>query len=136
MIIPESDALKIGIRPDQVQVSEKYGGGFVTYVDGLHQLHCLVSVEASECLLTRGSDNNIVKDLLRQSLYYNYDFYKSQGRGSFVDNSTIFKAHVCKQILPSMTFPPQNTTNSFVPSTLCRHHPTTTHVHNRYRPHR
>lgn len=34
---------KVGLAGDQVQVNEKYGGGFPANVEGLHQLHCLVS---------------------------------------------------------------------------------------------
>jgi hypothetical protein len=40
--IPPDQAAQSGILPDQVKVSQKYGGGFVANVEGLHQLHCLV----------------------------------------------------------------------------------------------
>lgn len=42
--LPASEAAKSGIRPDQVQIQEKYGGGFPANVEGLHHLHCLVSI--------------------------------------------------------------------------------------------
>jgi hypothetical protein len=31
------------LLPDQVKINQKYGGGFPANVEGLHQLHCLVS---------------------------------------------------------------------------------------------
>lgn len=41
-IVPEVYAESSGIRPGQVRVSPKYGGGFMANVEGLHHLHCLV----------------------------------------------------------------------------------------------
>ena len=43
MAIPPEEAEKSGLVLDQVKISEKYGGGFPANVEGLHQLHCLVS---------------------------------------------------------------------------------------------
>jgi hypothetical protein len=43
-IVPSNQAEKSGLTPDQVQISEKYGGGFPANVEGLHHLHCLVGV--------------------------------------------------------------------------------------------
>lgn len=43
IVVPISLAEKSGLHPAQVQVSEKYGGGFPANVEGLHHLHCLVS---------------------------------------------------------------------------------------------
>lgn len=42
VVIPESEAVKAGLRPDQVKISQEYGGGFPANVEGLHHLHCLV----------------------------------------------------------------------------------------------
>jgi Mycotoxin biosynthesis protein UstYa len=44
VVIPSDQAADSGLLPDQVKISEKYGGGFVANVEGLHQLHCLVRV--------------------------------------------------------------------------------------------
>jgi len=43
-VVPSNIASKSGLLPSQVQVSEKYGGGFPANVEGLHHLHCLVNV--------------------------------------------------------------------------------------------
>jgi hypothetical protein len=42
VIIPESEANRTRLRPDQVKVSKHYGGGFPANVEGLHHLHCLL----------------------------------------------------------------------------------------------
>ena len=47
--VPPSEAAKTGLKPDQVQINEKYGGGFPANVEGLHHLHCLVS-EPKSCM--------------------------------------------------------------------------------------
>ncbi|KAL4981978.1 hypothetical protein BDW68DRAFT_182986 [Aspergillus falconensis] len=75
------DAAKSGIAPDQVQISEAYGGGYPANVEGFHHLHCL--------------------NLLRQSLYYNYDYYRSKGDGAFRNEDFIVRKHVshCLDIL-------------------------------------
>jgi hypothetical protein len=44
IVVPESLAEKSGLSPKQVQISEKYGGGYPANVEGLHHLHCLVSL--------------------------------------------------------------------------------------------
>ena len=41
--VPSNLAEKSGLQPNQVQISEKYGGGYPANVEGLHHLHCLVS---------------------------------------------------------------------------------------------
>lgn len=79
MAVPAEDALKSGIAKDQVRIREKYGGGYPANVEGLHHLHCL--------------------NLLRQSLYYNFDYYKKLGRGAFKNEDHIVKAHVSKYAL-------------------------------------
>ena len=56
-------------------MAEKYGGGFPANVEGLHHLHCL--------------------NLLRQSLYYNFDYYREKGEGAFRNDDIILKYHVC-----------------------------------------
>ncbi|KAH9215776.1 hypothetical protein DL95DRAFT_388397 [Leptodontidium sp. 2 PMI_412] len=72
--IPTSEAPKSGLKPDQVQISPKYGGGFPANVEGLHHLHCL--------------------NLVRKSLYYNIDYYREQGKGAFVNEDNIVQFHV------------------------------------------
>lgn len=48
---------------------------------GLHHLHCL--------------------NLLRKSLYYNYEYYHTLGKGAFKNNDTVVRSHVghCLDIL-------------------------------------
>ncbi|KAI9775597.1 MAG: hypothetical protein M1839_000998 [Geoglossum umbratile] len=80
-VVPADQAKKSGLMPDQVQVSEKYGGGFPANVEGLHHLHCL--------------------NLLRKSLYYNFDYYHNLGEGAFKNSDRILRFHVshCLDIL-------------------------------------
>lgn len=40
--VPVEQAEESGLAPDQVKISERYGGGFPANVEGLHHLHCLV----------------------------------------------------------------------------------------------
>ncbi|KAJ6036234.1 hypothetical protein N7540_000513 [Penicillium herquei] len=79
--VADEDAQDSGIALDQVKINPKYGGGFPANVEGLHHLHCL--------------------DLLRQSLYYNYDYYHSKGAGAFRNDDFIVRHHVshCLDIL-------------------------------------
>ncbi|CZT50263.1 uncharacterized protein RSE6_11209 [Rhynchosporium secalis] len=72
--VPVSEGLKSGFKSDQVQINPKYGGGFPANVEGLHHLHCL--------------------NLVRKSLYYNIDYYRSQGKGAFVNKENIVQYHV------------------------------------------
>ncbi|MCJ1380834.1 hypothetical protein MMC17_003943 [Xylographa soralifera] len=80
-IVPADLADQAGLSPDHVQVSEKYGGGFPANVEGLHHLHCL--------------------NLLRQGLYYNYEYYHSRGEDAFKNSDEILRFHVshCLDIL-------------------------------------
>jgi Mycotoxin biosynthesis protein UstYa len=76
LAVPEADALKSGIEPDQVRIRAKYGGGYPANVEGLHHLHCL--------------------NLLRQSSLYNFDYYKALGKGAFKNEDHIVKVHISK----------------------------------------
>ncbi len=62
-----------------VQVQGKYGGGFPANVEGLHHLHCL--------------------NLLRQTLWFNYDYYHALGEGAFKNSDEIVRYHVSKYLL-------------------------------------
>ncbi|THC88338.1 hypothetical protein EYZ11_012217 [Aspergillus tanneri] len=79
--VPPEDAEKAGISPDQVKINDQYGGGYPANLEGLHHLHCL--------------------NLLRKSLYYNYEYYHSRGEGAFSNNDYIVRRHVshCLDIL-------------------------------------
>lgn len=72
--IPVSDAARTGLSPSQVQINPVHGGGYPANVEGLHHLHCL--------------------NLVRQSLYYNIDYYRAQGTGAFVNDEPIVRHHV------------------------------------------
>ena len=41
MAIPADEARIAGIAPDSVQMKEKYGGGYLANLEGMHYLHCL-----------------------------------------------------------------------------------------------
>jgi len=81
LAVPADQAEMSGLLPDQVKVSEKYGGGFPANVEGLHHLHCL--------------------NLLRKSLYYNFEYYHSRHEGAFKNSDEILRYHVshCLDIL-------------------------------------
>ncbi|EFQ91715.1 hypothetical protein CFE70_007643 [Pyrenophora teres f. teres 0-1] len=73
VVIPENEAEQMGLRPDQVKVSQEYGGGFPANVEGLHHLHCL--------------------DLVRKTLHWNYDYYLAKKQGPFVNSEYIVRVH-------------------------------------------
>ncbi|KAF2092284.1 hypothetical protein K490DRAFT_32878 [Saccharata proteae CBS 121410] len=81
VVVPVDQAEESGLLPDQVKISPKYGGGFPANVEGLHHLHCL--------------------NLLRKSLYYNFDYYHALGQGPFGNSDFILRKHVshCLDIL-------------------------------------
>jgi len=37
-----------------------------------------------------------LKNVLRQSLYYNFDYYHDRGEGAFKNSDEILRFHVCK----------------------------------------
>ncbi|KAJ1329762.1 oxidase UstYa family protein [Microdochium nivale] len=73
-VISEEDGLASGLGPGHLQVSKKYGGGFFVNVEGMHHLHCL--------------------NLVRKSLYFNYDYYKKMGHHAFGNSDDILHLHV------------------------------------------
>ncbi|PKX96194.1 oxidase ustYa family protein [Aspergillus novofumigatus IBT 16806] len=79
--VPTEVAEKSGLAQDQVKINQKYGGGYPANVEGFHHLHCL--------------------NLLRQTLYYNYDYYHNLGQGAFKNDDFIVRRHVshCLDIL-------------------------------------
>ncbi|KAF2280525.1 uncharacterized protein EI97DRAFT_368898 [Westerdykella ornata] len=81
VVVPESEAAKTGLRPDQVKVSQLYGGGYPANVEGLHHLHCL--------------------NLLRKALKWNYNYYREQKQGAFVNSEYVVRYHVthCMDII-------------------------------------
>ncbi|KAH8432921.1 oxidase ustYa family protein [Aspergillus melleus] len=79
--VPPEDGEKSGISSDHVKINDEYGGGYPANLEGLHHLHCL--------------------NLLRKSLYYNYDYYHERGEGAFVNADHVVRIHVshCLDIL-------------------------------------
>ncbi|TQN65623.1 Oxidase ustYa, partial [Colletotrichum shisoi] len=73
-VISNEDGLKSGLDMSFVRRSEKYGAGFFVNVESMHHLHCL--------------------NLLRKSLYYNYDYYKKMGTHAFANEENIVRLHV------------------------------------------
>ncbi len=43
-VLPESLAFKSGLTKDHAKRNANYGGGYPVLVEGLHHLHCLVSL--------------------------------------------------------------------------------------------
>lgn len=72
--VDPDEALKSGIALDQVKINQKYGGGYPANVEGLHQLHCL--------------------NIVRQALYWNYDYYHALGQGAFKNDDNILQKHI------------------------------------------
>ncbi|KAH7133107.1 hypothetical protein B0J13DRAFT_93554 [Dactylonectria estremocensis] len=73
-VISYEDGLASGLDDSFVQRNEKYGGGFLVNVEGMHHLHCL--------------------NLVRKSLYFNYEHYKEMGTHAFENHDAIFQRHV------------------------------------------
>lgn len=73
-VISTSDGLKSGLTTSHVQRSAAHGGGFFVNVEGLHHLHCL--------------------NLVRKSVYYNYQYYKDLGTHAFSNDDPILQLHV------------------------------------------
>ncbi|CAG8067396.1 unnamed protein product [Penicillium salamii] len=90
--VPFEDAKHSGLAADQVKINKKYGGGFPANVEGLHHLHCLVRISLLSSSLL--APTKLLKNLLRQSLYYNYDYYHAKVEGPFVNDDYIVRRHV------------------------------------------
>ncbi|KAH8899461.1 hypothetical protein GQ53DRAFT_777139 [Thozetella sp. PMI_491] len=73
-VVPEIDALGAGLSESHMRVSEKYGGGYIANVEGLHHLHCL--------------------NLLRKSLYFNVDYYRALGKEAFSNEEYVLRLHI------------------------------------------
>ncbi|KAM9877259.1 hypothetical protein VD0002_g4986 [Verticillium dahliae] len=73
-VISIEDGLASGLDMSFVQRNPKYGAGFFVNVEGMHHLHCL--------------------NLLRKSLFFNYDYYKALGKHAFENNDNILSHHV------------------------------------------
>ena len=108
-MIPANQGPQSGLESRHVQRSAKYGGGYVVNVEGMHHLHCL--------------------NLLRQALYYNYDYYKALGKGAFKNEGDVLRLHVCT--CPMSFFNKMShtlLTNLPSPSSLRRHPAPAAHV--------
>jgi Mycotoxin biosynthesis protein UstYa len=80
-VVPENLASKYGLDPGHLKYAEANGGGYPVLFEFEHHLHCV--------------------DLLRQSLFWNYNYYLAQGRGPFSNPPEIIQRHVnhCVDIL-------------------------------------
>src|SRR5207247_2365571 len=47
IVIPDPLGAKSGLTKNHVRKNAKYGGGHVVLLEGLHQLHCLVSLNSA-----------------------------------------------------------------------------------------
>ncbi|KIW03546.1 uncharacterized protein PV09_05307 [Verruconis gallopava] len=79
--VPAEESDPSGLSSEQVKINSKYGGGYPANVEGLHHLHCL--------------------NLLRQALYFNFEYYHALGEGAFKNDDQILKSHIthCLDIL-------------------------------------
>ena len=94
IIVSDALAMKSGLGKDHVRIKDKYGGGYPVFVEGLHQLHCLVCNVYPTFMRRLMSNQN----LLRQSLFYNYDYYHSRAEEAFSDPPDVQRWHICKPI--------------------------------------
>lgn len=85
MRIADSEAQSAGLTQDHVRIKQQYGGGYPGNLEGLHHLHCL--------------------NLVRQGLVYNYEYYKEQAKGAFVNDEPVVKAHISKFLLAPALIP-------------------------------
>lgn len=79
VVVPAGIAGRIGIADDQVKISSRHGGGYVANVEGLHQLHCLVSFSWSTCLRS----THIITESVATITLVQLRLLRSQGTGSF-----------------------------------------------------
>lgn len=49
-VISYEEGLASGLKSSFVQRAEKYGGGFIVNVEGMHHLHCLVTLPSRQTL--------------------------------------------------------------------------------------
>ncbi|KAM5343145.1 hypothetical protein ACJ41O_014111 [Fusarium nematophilum] len=73
-VISYEDGLASGLDDSFVQRAPQHGGGFFVNVEGMHHLHCL--------------------NLVRKSLWFNYEYYKDLGEHAFKNDGRIFQLHV------------------------------------------
>ncbi|EFY91735.1 hypothetical protein MAC_02325 [Metarhizium acridum CQMa 102] len=105
-IISYEDGLASGLNPYFVQRAAKYGGGFLVNVEGMHHLHCLVGRFSCSDNLQKLTSS--LQNLVRKSLYFNYDHYKQLGEHEFVNEDVILRPHISRclgQNLPSGEYP-------------------------------
>ena len=79
--VPWELASRYGLDPGYAQYLQSGGGGYPVAFEFEHHLHCV--------------------NLLRQALYWNYDYYAAQGNGAFSNDPSLLKVHVnhCVDIL-------------------------------------
>lgn len=68
------------------------------------------------------------QNVLRQTLYYNYEHYRDLGTGTFKNEEFIVKTHVSKYY-PHLLKPKEKKPEADQNSPLPRHPPAASHVH-------
>ncbi|KAG8413451.1 hypothetical protein J3459_015397 [Metarhizium acridum] len=99
-IISYEDGLASGLNPYFVQRAAKYGGGFLVNVEGMHHLHCLVGRFSCSDNLQKLTSS--LQNLVRKSLYFNYDHYKQLGEHEFVNEDVILRPHISRCLGPNL----------------------------------
>ncbi|KAF2102912.1 hypothetical protein NA57DRAFT_17127, partial [Rhizodiscina lignyota] len=72
--VPKEDIEQAGISPGHFRLGEEYGGGYPAVIEVVHDLHCL--------------------NTLRQSLYFNSDYYHKLGKGPFRNAEPSLRTHI------------------------------------------
>lgn len=85
---------------DWVKIKPEFGGGDPATVDGLHHLHCLARVSFPYKISCLNAD--MFQNVIRQTLWWNFDYYKAKNEWVFKDvtgefDNLVAKYHVCKQ---------------------------------------
>lgn len=95
-VISREEGLKSGLTDAHVQRADKYGGGFFVNVEGMHHLHCLVSLCLSAVRIGRVKSRRLMipQNLVRQGLSWNFPYYKRLGTGAFVNEDIIIEKHI------------------------------------------
>lgn len=92
MRVPEQEGSKYGFRQhEHVKFPEEDGGGFPASINVLHHSHCLVGPQwnPSKRRPLIGAQN-----LLRQTNYFNFEYYNATGEGSFINSGDVLKSHI------------------------------------------
>lgn len=80
--VPENEAARFGLYPGMVKRVARQGGGYAVLSEGIHALHRL--------------------NVLRQSSYFNYEYYRELGEGAFQNDDVVMEDHFGLNTTPDL----------------------------------